>query len=341
MKFYNVFKKSFVLGITFFIPFYLITIQTAKANYSNTLKKGVNNVKIISGDKLEGYQDIFANKKPKKIKIEGKLYIPNICGNEKLPAVIIQHGSGPPQAPFYAETAKALNAKGIIVLVPDSFSKRGVSGTGNNQGQLSKATRIYDTFSAFRFLRTLSCVDPKRVGVTGYSFGGIISIDSVESKLASILGNGFVYKASLPVYPSCQSTFNNTIPTKTKVHILAGSLDNYTPASYCVDSVKFKKTKKWDIDITVLDGAHHGFNFNFAPKKNAKSWTFSKCGKMYVDDNGYEGSLKYKVSTKVGWKKYIKTMVKNCGRKGVTVGGTPEFASKTIDFTVKFFKNNL
>ena len=326
--------------LLFLCGFFLL-LSISNLSYSQTLTKGVNNVAILSGDKLQGYQDIISNKKPKKITIDGKLYLPDNCENEKLPAVIIQHGSGDPQSNFYADTAKALNSKGIIALVPDSFAKRGISATGKNQGQLSKATRVYDTFSAFRFLRTLNCVDPNRVGVTGYSFGGIVSIDSVESKLASKLGDGFVYKASLPVYPSCQNTFKNTESTKTKVHILAASLDDYTPVSYCVDSVKLKKTKGWDIDITILDGAHHGFNNSFPPTKKPKSWTFGDCGKIYTDDAGYEFSPKNNVSAKDGWKKYIKTMSKSCGRKSVTVGGSPDFVKKTIDFTVNFFTKNL
>ena len=325
-----------------FLCGFFLTLLISNASYSKTLTKGVNNVAILSGDKLQGYQDIISNKKPKKITIDGKLYLPDNCENEKLPAVIIQHGSGDPQSNFYADTAKALNSKGIIALVPDSFAKRGISATGKNQGQLSKATRVYDTFSAFRFLRTLNCVDPNRVGVTGYSFGGIVSIDSVESKLASKLGDGFVYKASLPVYPSCQNTFKNTESTKTKVHILAASLDDYTPVSYCVDSVKLKKTKGWDIDITILDGAHHGFNNSFPPKKNPKSWTFGDCGKIYTDDAGYEFSPKNNVSAKDGWKKYIRTMAKSCGRKGVTVGGSPDFVKKQstsqLTFLQKIFK---
>ena len=331
-------KVNFIFGGVLSL---LLVTNLQSVSFSKNLTKGSNNVSILSGDKLQGYQDIISNKEPTKITIDGKLYLPDNCKNEKFPAVIIQHGSGSPKAPFYADTAKALNSKGIIALVPDSFAKRGISATGKNQGQLSKATRLYDTFSAFRFLRTLNCVDPNRVGVTGYSFGGIISIDSAETKLSSKLGDGYIYKASLPVYPSCQNTFKNTESTKTKVHILAASLDDYTPASYCIDSVKFKKTKGWDISITVLDGAHHGFNNSFPPKKMPNSWTFGDCGNILTDDDGFEFSPKYNVSAKDGWKKYIRTMAKSCGRKGVTVGGSADFEKKTIDFTVNFFTKNL
>ena len=298
-------------------------------------QKGINKVKFISGDKLQSYNDIVINKKPSKIKLDGKLYLPSKCLNKKMPAVIIQHGSGSSKHPFYSQIAKALNAKGIVAFVPDLYSARGIkTSTGSNQGLLSKATRLYDSFAAFRFLRGLKCIDPNKVGITGYSFGGIIALNSVENILASKLGDGFAYKASLPVYPSCQAVFENTNPTKTKVHILAGSLDDFTPASYCIDMVKSKKFNKWDINITVLDGAHHGFNLIGGTKRIKKSWTFKACGKILIDNEGYELSNKFNISTKYGWKKYVKTLVKKCGKQGVTVGGEVKFLKKTIAFIV-------
>ena len=324
-------------------PLSLIFLAIASLHNSalaDPLNKGVNDVRIASGDGLAGYQDIISGKRPAEIDISAKLYLPGTCADQKYPAVIIQHGSGKPNRPFYKDTAQALNGKGIVALVPDSFSARGISSTGKDQSQLSKATRVYDTFAAFRYLQSLGCVDAKRVGITGYSFGGIVSIDSVEKALAEKLGNGYVYKASLPVYPSCQTIFETTKPTNTKVHILVGERDDYTPASYCLDAVKAKKTKGWDIDITIFENAHHGFNYRSKPKKFAL-WTFGGCGEVYIDDDGYEGSKRYKTSTRDGWKKYARTMAESCGKIGVTVGGSKELAQRTIDFTADFFSSKL
>ena len=50
-----------------------------KMSYSETLTKGNNSVSILSGDKLQGYQDIISGKKPKKITIDGQLYLPDYC----------------------------------------------------------------------------------------------------------------------------------------------------------------------------------------------------------------------------------------------------------------------
>jgi dienelactone hydrolase len=325
---------------TILLTFAFVAFETANVN-ADTPKSGKTTVSIKSGDGLSGYQDIMAAKTPKPIPISADLYMPKACGSEKMAAVIIQHGSGSPENPWYPKLAKELNKNGIIAIVPNSFKARGLSATGKDQSKLSKATRLFDTFSTFKYLQGLSCVDPNRVGLTGYSFGGIISIDSVEEALASRLGNGFVYKATLPVYPSCQASFENTKSTKTKVHILAGSADDFTPAKYCVEGVKVKQGKGWDIQITLLDGAHHGFNNDYPPKKNPNSWTFGDCGALSIDADGYEVSRQHNASTRSGWGTFVKTMAKKCGRKGVTVGGTDAFAAKTLDFTVRYFKENL
>ena len=326
------------------IIFFILTISVSTAASTKEPDKliiGENHIEIKSGNNLDGYHDIILGKKLESQIITGKLYIPKMCGKEKIPAVIIQHGSGNPNKPWYKKLSMALNKIGIIALVPDSLSPRGLSATTRDQSKLSKATRLFDTFSAFRYLQSLRCVDAKRIGITGYSFGGIIAQDSVEKKLAEKLGNGHAYKASLPVYPSCQSNFENSMPTKTTVHILAGGADDYTPVKYCIESVKIKKSKGWDINITVLDGAHHGFNNEWAPKRFPKAWTFGGCGFFTIDDDGYELSNKHKTSTRNGWGKYVRTMAQKCGKKGVTMGGSKETAKKTLNFTIQFFKNNL
>jgi hypothetical protein len=51
--------------LLFLCGFFLL-LSISNLSYSQTLTKGVNNVAILSGDKLQGYQDIISNKKPKK-----------------------------------------------------------------------------------------------------------------------------------------------------------------------------------------------------------------------------------------------------------------------------------
>ena len=314
-------------------------ILIGSVGFSQNLTKGKNEVNIPTGDGLDGYEGILANKSLKKRNISGQLYLPGACKNKKFPAVIIQHGLGGSNTQWYPKLAQYLNKNGIAALVPDSLSSRGLGF--RRSMLLSKANRLYDTFASFRYLQKVKCIDSKRVGITGYSLGGTIAIDVVESKLAKKLGNGNVFKASLPVYPSCHANFIKTRPTNTVVHILAAGADDWTPASQCIETVKKKRAKNWNIRITVLKGAHHGFNNDFPPTKKTDRWHFKECGYNVIDEKGVETNKKYGMSTSMGWKNMMMAGVKKCGRRGVTIGGTPQLVNKTLKFTANFFNENL
>ena len=38
------------------------------------------------------------------------------------------------------------------------------------------------------------------------------------------------------------------------------------------------------MDVTVFEGAHHGFNHEWKPKYFHNSWTFRDCGKIFTDE---------------------------------------------------------
>ncbi|MDJ0686464.1 MAG: dienelactone hydrolase family protein [Alphaproteobacteria bacterium] len=232
-----------------------------------TTQGGGDTVQIQTGDGITGFHEIFAGKEPQPAEITARVFAPAECNGANLPAVIIQHGSGNPRADWYRRLSTTLNENGIVAVVPDSLTPRGISETGTNQTRLSRANRVYDTFAVFRFVQTHPCVDPDRIGLTGYSFGGIVSIDSVETALVDRLGGGRAYKAVLPVYPSCQSTFEESRPAATKVHLLLGGADDYTPASFCLDTIEKRREIGWDIEVTVFEGAHHGFNSEFSARR--------------------------------------------------------------------------
>ena len=294
-----------------------------------------------SANGINSYADIFQGKTFEPQTLTGKLYLPSDCkSGAKVPAVIIQHGSGLPRHSWYEELPERLNKAGIAALVANSFTERGITGTGGDQTQLSKANRVYDTFAAFRALQKAPCIDPKRIGVTGYSFGGTISRDMVEASLAKRLGGGQVLKASIPVYPSCQARWEKTQPTKTKVHFLLAGRDDYTPASFCLEQIPELKTLGWDVSYTVYPEAHHAFIADYSESYWSRGWTFRNCGITLITPEGDE--MHFLGGTKdMSWREYITVMARNCGTQGVTIGRHGASREKAMNFTVIFFKKNL
>jgi len=142
--------------------------------------------------------------------LQGKLSVPGNAahphggtarhGNRKLPAVLILHGSAGIDArgDFYEA---ALNQAGIATLQIDMWQARGYSAAGQ------RPAAIYltypDAFSALAFLSQQPDIDAARIGVLGFSWGGLVGMGAAERLYAGTYGNGLTFKAHVAHYPVC------------------------------------------------------------------------------------------------------------------------------------------
>ena len=144
--------------------------------------------------------------------LQGKLSVPRGPerhgghGQRKLPAVLILHGSAGIDArgDFYEA---ALNAAGIATLQIDMWQARGYTSPG--QRPTAPILTYPDAFSALAFLARQPGIDGTRVGVLGFSWGGLVSLGTAERLYAGQFGGGLAFKAHAANYPVCYA-WNNT-----------------------------------------------------------------------------------------------------------------------------------
>lgn len=148
--------------------------------------------------------------------IQGKLSVPRQPGwqgrqdghahHRKLPAVLILHGSSgvDSRGDFYEA---ALNEAGIATLQIDMWQARGITGPG--QRPAAPILTYPDAFSALAFLAQQPGIDASRVGVLGFSWGGLVSMGAAERLYAGQFGGGRTFKAHVAHYPVCYA-WNNT-----------------------------------------------------------------------------------------------------------------------------------
>lgn len=101
------------------------------------------------------------------VKLSGNLFLPATV--EKVPAVVILHGSGPDEGIEYKVYAEEFGKAGIATLV---FDKR---GSGNSEGDWRKRTfelMAGDATSAVEFLRSRPEISENHVGLWAISQGG-------------------------------------------------------------------------------------------------------------------------------------------------------------------------
>jgi dienelactone hydrolase len=127
------------------------------------------------------------------LRIQAYLYKPD--GGGPFPAVIYNHGSRAGrerQSVPFEYIGELLNPAGYVVLVSERRGYGNSDGptwpedVGNNRGRvvarLERETD--DVLAAVDYLRTLAFVDARRIGIMGWSFGGIVTMFAVSRSTA-------------------------------------------------------------------------------------------------------------------------------------------------------------
>lgn len=98
-----------------------------------------------------------------------RLYLP--AGTERRPGVLVLHTAAGP-GPNVEAFAHALAGEGYVTMTPDLFDLHDFGPEGRTDHPLI----LNDAEGALRFLRAHPRVDPSRVGVVGFSFGGRVAV---------------------------------------------------------------------------------------------------------------------------------------------------------------------
>ena len=178
------------------------------------------------------------------------------------PAVVIMHdcsglGAGSSGAP--ARWASELVARGYVVVIPDSFTTRGLPGgictvpLSQRRANVSPERRAGDAYAALAYARSLPYVDGRRVGIMGGSHGG-------STTLATMMAaepRGFA--AAVALYPRCDLHAGVYKPAA-PVLILIGDKDDWTLAEHCRQLAAAGRAAGHPVTIKVYPGAHHAFD---------------------------------------------------------------------------------
>ena len=87
--------------------------------------------------------------------------------------------------------------KSIAVMFLDNFSARGRKHTYTDQGTIPHWSTFIDTFKALEYLSKDPKVNIKKVGITGWSRGGAISLMASEKRLRDeLISNDLFFAAA-------------------------------------------------------------------------------------------------------------------------------------------------
>lgn len=194
---------------------------------------------------------------PDTIELAGRLYRPS--GSGPFPAVVLMHGC----AGFgvgstgLENVALLLRDSGYVALAVNSFSWRGVhSVCGDLAGSPTFSERVEDALGAKRYLASLSFVDPSRIGLIGWSHGGMTAL---ETRARSSAASGAApFAAIAAYYPYCAS--EDASSASAPLLILTGERDDWCPAAQCQRFAAHAASLGRDVSIKIYPGATHAFD---------------------------------------------------------------------------------
>jgi dienelactone hydrolase len=234
----------------------------------------IQSVTMSDQDFLNGRKD------GKPVTLAGELRIPR-PGADKLPAVVLLHGSGG-VGRNVVEWEQEFSAMGVATFVLDAFTGRGIVATNTNEALLGRLTMSYDAYRVLEILEKHPRIDPQRVAVMGFSRGGQAALYSSVKRFQRMHGpaSGRDFAAYVPFYASCGTIFvEDDVVSPNPIRMFHGTADNYVPVAPCRDFVVRLKAKGADVILTEYEGAHHVFDGRafMTPVVAAKSQSTRGC----------------------------------------------------------------
>ena len=207
---------------------------------------------------------VFKSLHEQPLSLAARLRVP-LDGNVKHPAVILLHGSAGPSA-REGGYADVLNAAGFVTLEPDQWSARGLAGGSSGRPRTVIET-LPDAYGARAFLAEHPAVAGERIGLGGFSFGGVATMLAATKKHNERFLKGEHFRAFMPVYPATWTY--NRVPdfefgdlVDAPLLLVTGALDQYDNdpevSAKLVAGLAAKDREK--IRLQVMADSHHGFD---------------------------------------------------------------------------------
>ncbi len=197
--------------------------------------------------------------------IAGTLRIPK-PGTDRLPAVILVHGSG--GVGFNSGMWEdELNKAGLATFVIDSFTGRGINNTIVDQSQLSSYAMMNDAFAALGVLAKHPRIDPGKIVVMGFSKGAIPSLCASMIRFQKAYApEGASFAAHIGFYTPCDVALIDDEKVSTRpIRLYHGTADDWVPVGPCRDYVARLKKAGADASLVEYPGAYHAFDYQNIP----------------------------------------------------------------------------
>jgi dienelactone hydrolase len=283
-----------------------------------------------------GFYPLVHRRPAPRAVITGELHLP--AGDARVPAMVLAHGSGGVSSGREGRWAGRLTEMGIAAFIVDSFAPRGIKETATNQAQLSPTANVADALNALKLLATHPRIDPRRIGVMGFSRGGQVAIyTALEPIRRAVIDSDLRFAVHVPFYPPCNTLFVADRVTGAPLRFMLGGADDYTPAAACPRYIDWFRSKGAAADSVLYEGAHHGFDGMAPLRFRNELQTGRNCDARYDVERGEMQRLDTGEILRGG--EAVGAYYRGCIGRGATFGGNPQATQKAAADLAAYLKH--
>ncbi len=282
---------------------------------------------------------------------KGTLVLPEGASAESpVPAIVIMHGSGGIKEGREMRYAELFAANGVASLVIDYYAPRGVIEQTPYVMKTMIATEVdvmSDAYSALKILGTHPAIDATRIGVTGYSYGGMGTRYLLDDRLKNIMAPDVPsFTLHMDIYGPCHQTLGHQGTTGAPYLAIHGDADNSVDPALCQEVYKEIESGGSKVESHVIAGAGHAWE-NADPLSEFGG-SFVRGCKFSFDDNGtflvdgksgrfqptQEMTRPQRAMVRAG----LGELAGSCVGQGYTVGNNPDADKKSKEIQLEFMK---
>ncbi|WP_299437594.1 dienelactone hydrolase family protein [uncultured Rhodospira sp.] len=214
---------------------------------------------------VAGVRELYADPKTPDATAWGTLTLPDdLADGETVPAMIILHGSGGEWSGRGARHAAFLARHGIAALVVETFESRGLGRGMAYIERLRHANlpdQVTDAYAALEALAARPAIDAERIGVMGYSMGGMSTFLAAYDEIAREASDTpHRFGLHVAFYAPCAFALNNRRTTGAPIVALWGTEDESTDKAACTGFLRELEAGGSPVTAHWLEGAAHGWN---------------------------------------------------------------------------------
>jgi dienelactone hydrolase len=234
-------------------------------------------VVILAGCSTAQIKTVHFSSADEKTKLAGYVFEP--AGTGPHAAVVMLHGRAGPYSSLAkgVYTAQTLSkrhkewgefwaGRGYVAMLVDSFGPRGYPGGfgvgsyENRPAEVSEQTvRPFDAYGALRYLRKRHDVIGERIGVQGWSNGGMTVLVTMGEHAPGLEQPGF--KAAIAEYPGCgMEAVKGAYRMYAPVLMMVASADEEVSPKRCEEFAKRTQGAGSKLQLKVYEGAEHNFD---------------------------------------------------------------------------------